>query len=147
MGLMPVRRWGLPQTQPHRAALAEGGCEGTCVPNIDRYDEFNLIFTGIQAAGPRLSPATWDRGIRSLPARQSRDPFAPSAYFSPGNHTFMKDYAFVWFDVGGVPPGGSRPGCWRLPQNGLRYRFEDWPSHPGDADIHVPGQPCQADAG
>lgn len=146
MGLMPVRRWGLPQTQPHRAALAEGGCEGTCVPNLDRYDEFNLVFTGIQAAGPRLSPATWDRGIRSLPARQSRDPFAPSAYFSPGNHSFMKDYAFAWFDVGGVPPGGSRPGCWRLPQDGLRYRLEDWPSHPGDADIHVAGQPCQGDA-
>ena len=147
-GLMPVRRLGDPAEQYHRKALIEGGC-GTCTrvsnESIRTYEQFLLLFTGVQSAGPRLTPANFDRGLRALPARQSRDPFAPSAYFAPGNHTFLKDFAFAWWDPTGLPPGGSSPGCWRLVEDGLRYRAEDWQNRPGDDGIKGEGQPCQGD--
>ena len=145
-GLMTQRRLGAPAGQYHQKAMAEGGCSSCNASTaFFAYEQFLLLFTGIQAAGPRLTPATFDRGLRALPARQSRDPFAPSAYFAPGNHTFLKDFAFAWWDPTGLPPGGSTPGCWRLVEDGLRYRAEDWRNRPGDDGIKGDGQPCQGD--
>ena len=144
-GLMTQRRLGAPAEQYHRKAMVEGGCPSCTAFTFD-YQQFLLLFTGIQSAGPRLTPANFDRGLRALPARQSRDPFAPSAYFAPGNHTLLKDFAFAWWDPTGLPPGGSTPGCWRLVEDGLRYRAEDWRNRPGDDGIKGDGQPCQGDA-
>lgn len=145
MGLMFWRRYDAPRTQYHNMAAAEGGCQGsTCSGRrlIDPYNLLQLVFGGIQAAGPKLTPAAFDRGLRSLPARQSDNPYSPSAYFAPNDYTFLKDLAFVRWDPTGKPPGSQTVGCWKLVEDGRRYRVEDWPSHPGDDDLEAP-QPCQ----
>jgi hypothetical protein len=146
-GLMERRRLGPPATQHHRMALAEGCPDCISAAHEDLYNTFLLIYTGIQAAGPRLNAANVDRGLHSLPARQSRDPYAPSAYFAPNNHSFLKDFAVVWWDPAGQPPADSRRGCWRLVEDGLRYRAEDWAGRPGDAGLQQasPEQPCQGE--
>ena len=144
LGLMDARRLGPPTEHNHRRAAAEGGCAG-CRVEERMYNHLLLLATGIQAAGPRLTPANFDKGLRALPARQSTDPFAPSAYFAPGNHSFVKDFAMVWWDSTGIPPGTSTPGCWRLVEDGLRYRAQDWQKRPGDEGIKGDGQPCQGD--
>ena len=153
-GLIDDRRLGPAVEQPKRLAVTEGGC-GECVAEERVYSDLLLLFSGIQAAGPRLTPAAFDKGLRALPARQSRDPLNPSAYFGPGDHFFAKDYMFGWWD-----PAGRRPmshasenpvvaglqGCWRLVEDGLRYRPEDWANGPqGDDGIQqrTPEQPCQ----
>ncbi len=106
------------------------------------YDAFNMLFYGIQAAGPRLTPENVDKGLHAIPARPSDDPYRPAAYFAPGNYSFMKDAMAIWWDPAGTPPGGANPGCYRLPRQGLRARAGEWPA--GDGDVQQPG-PCQGD--
>lgn len=144
-GLMGERRMGAPAEQHHRLAYAEG-CPGCPVEGVEVgvYNELLLLFTGIQAAGPRLTPTNVDRGLRALPARQSTDPFTPSAYFGARNHSFVKDFALAWWDPAARAPGGSPPGCWTLVEDGLRYRAVDWAKRRGDHGIGEPG-PCQGD--
>jgi hypothetical protein len=150
MGLMLDRRRGSFNEQPEKLALREA-CPD-CLPNsidIGIYNKLLLLFTGIQAAGPRLTPAGFERGLRALPPHQSGDPFVPTAYFSAGDHAFLKDYALVWWDSTGDPPGENpAPGCWRLIEDGRRYRAEDWPARQGgDQGVQqrVPEQVCQGE--
>ena len=142
-GLMGQRRLGQWAQQHHRQAIAS--CTD-CSADLEVYDQLMLLFTGIQAAGPRLTPANFDRGLRALPARQSRDPFQPSAYFGPTDHFFIKDFALGWWDPAGRAPSSRYVGCWRLVEDGLRYRPEDWAKGPlDDSGIQqrTPEQPCQ----
>jgi hypothetical protein len=150
MGLMLDRRRGSFNEQPEKLALREACAD--CLPNsidIGIYNKLLLLFTGIQAAGPRLTPASFERGLRALPPHQSGDPFVPTAYFSAGDHAFLKDYALVWWDSTGDPPGENpAPGCWRLIEDGRRYRAEDWPARQGgDQGVQqrVPEQVCQGE--
>lgn len=110
IGLMERRRLGTPAEQFHRQARAEACPDCNSFASEYLYNMFLLVYTGIQSAGPRLTPANVDRGLHALPARQSRDPFVPSAYFAPGNHSFVKDFAVVWWDGTGHPPNSCRPG-------------------------------------
>lgn len=107
------------------------------------YDSVSMLFYGIQAAGPRLTAENIDKGLHAIPARPSTDPFRPAAYFSPGNYSFMKDSMAIWWDPSGEPPGSSNRGCYRLPNDGRRFRAGEWPA--GDDDVKDPKAPCQAD--
>jgi hypothetical protein len=148
-GLMLDRRRGAFNEQPEKVALREA-CPD-CTPNagdIAKYSQLLLLFTGIQAAGPRLTPQSFDKGMRAIPPHNPGDPYVPTAYFGPGDHSFVKDYALAWWDSSGDAPSGPAPGCWRLVDGGRRYLVEDWASRQGgDAAIHqkVPTDPCQGE--
>ena len=114
--------------------------QGTDIPFL--YDMLNLLFWGIQASGPRLTPQNMDLGLHAIPARPSSDPYRPAAYFAPGNWTFVKDAMPIWWDATGQPPGSASRGCYRLPSEGRRFRASEWPS--GDALVKADG-PCQGD--
>ena len=107
------------------------------------YDQFTLLFWGIQAAGPRLTPENLDRGLHAIPQRGSSDPYKPAAYFAPGNYSFIKDSMAMWWDPSGQPPDATGTGCYRLPNLGRRFRAGDWLA--GDDDVKQAGQPCQGD--
>ncbi len=127
------------------ARAYQEGC--TSCPALTRpdaaflYDSLTMLFYGIQAAGPRLTPETLDKGMHAIPARASTDPYRPAAYFSLGNYTFIKDAMEIWWDPRGAAPGDTQPGCYRLVKDGLRFRAGDWRG--GDEDIQKPGPPCQ----
>lgn len=106
------------------------------------YDMLTMLFYGIQAAGPKLSADTIDRGLHSIPARGSDDPYRPAAYFAPGNYSFLKDAMEIVWDPSGRAPGAANAGCYRLPELGRRYRAGEWPA--GDDSIGKAG-PCQGD--
>lgn len=105
------------------------------------YDVLSLLMWGIQAAGARLTPENVDRGLHAIPERRSSDPASPAAYFTPGNYSWVKDAAGIWWDPRSTEPGGSRPGCYRLTGGGLRARAGDWPD--GDGGIRNDTDPCQ----
>lgn len=105
------------------------------------YDSFNMLFWGLQAAGPRLTPESLDKGLHAIPARGSPDPYKPAAYFAPGNYSFIKDAMEIWWDSQGQAPGDPALGCYRLPNGGRRFRAGEW--LPGDDDIQKVGVPCQ----
>jgi hypothetical protein len=146
-GLMLDRRRGPYGDQPERIALRDVCSD--CQPNsidIGIYDRLFMLFTGIQAAGPRLTPQSFDKGMRALPPHNQGDPYVPAAYFGPGDHSFIKDYPLVWWDSSGKVADAPEPGCWRLVEDGKRYRAEDWAGRQGaDTGIfqRVPAQPCQ----
>ena len=106
------------------------------------YESLAMLFYGIQSAGPRLTPENVDKGLHAIPAKASTDPFSPAAYFAPGNYSFVKDAMPIWWDPTGQPPGSSARGCYRLPEEGRRYRAGEWPE--GDDLVKAMG-PCQAD--
>lgn len=107
------------------------------------YDMLQLLFYGIQSAGPKLTIANVDRGLHSIEADKSTSPYKPAAYFDPGNYTFVKDAARIWWDPSGFPPGSGTAGCWRLADGGNRFRAGEF--GPTDARVKAPG-PCQGDA-
>ncbi len=108
------------------------------------YENLLMLFWGIQAAGPRLTPANLDKGLHAIPLKASTSPYQPAAYFAPGNYTFIKDSAAIWWDPQGQAPGSSSAGCYRMPGGGTRRRTGEWPS--GDDDLFKPETaPCQGD--
>lgn len=106
------------------------------------YDMFNMLFWGVQAAGPKLSPANLDRGLHAILPQGSSNPYKPAAYFAPGNYSFVKDAAAIWWDPAQRPPGSPETGCYRLPGDGRRLRSGEWET--GDTSVRSDG-PCQGD--
>ncbi len=104
------------------------------------YDSLRQLFTGIQVAGPRLSPANVDKGFHAIPATASTDPKTPACYYEPGDYTCVKDAMAMWWDPTGVT-GSPLQGCWRAMEAGRRYRAGDWPD--GDpTEQKRPEDPC-----
>jgi hypothetical protein len=114
--------------------------DGSYAPEI--YDTLQLLFTGIQLGGPRLTAQTIDRGLHAIPPTASPSPYRPAAYLVPGNWSYLKDAVGVWWDPRGQTPDAGAPGCYRLVAAGQRYRVGAWPS--GDASVKAAG-PCQGD--
>jgi hypothetical protein len=91
-------------------------------------------------AGPKLSPASIERGLRAVPAINSTDPYRPSCYFKPGEYTCVKDAVELWWDPNGDSPQDSAPGCWRMVADGRRYAVGKWPR--GDRAFDNRRDPC-----
>ncbi len=139
------RRGAIPQ-QAWSIAFKEG-CPNCEVPQEEVaaiYDSLTMLFYGVQAAGPRLTPQTIDKGMHAIPQRGSANPYKPAAYFAPGNYSYIKDAMEIWWDPVEPRPGDGRPGCYRLPNDGRRFRKGEWPE--GDNDVFKSG-PCQGPSG
>ena len=91
------------------------------------YPDLQTMFTGIQVAGPRLTPQTIDQGFHAIPAVQSGDPAVPACFFEPGDYTCVKDAMVAAWDPGGTDPQNGAKGCWRPFENGRRYLKGRWP--------------------
>jgi len=117
----------------------------TCV-RFPYYEDLRQLFTGIQVAGPNLTPTTIDRGFHAIPAVRSTNPFVPACYYDPADYTCIKDAMVETWDPQGLPEDDSQPrepGCWRLVESGLRYPAR-WPDGNLDAQA-TPDDPCNTD--
>jgi hypothetical protein len=144
-GITYSRRMGARPEQDWYQAFQEGcpGCTSTD-NRATQFDDLVLLFTGVQASGPKLTAANMDRGLHAIPERKSESPFVPAAYFTPGNYSWVKDASLVWWDPTGTAPGGSGNGCYRLVDEGRRSRAADWTV--GDDGVKGSDgaqQPCQ----
>jgi hypothetical protein len=99
-------------------------------------DPFQL-FLGIQVAGPRLTPSSIDQGFRAIPKIASSDPHLPACYYEPDDYTCVKDAQVEWWDSSGQS-SASTPGCYRMVEEGKRYRAGTWPNG-NVADLKRPG--------
>ena len=119
------------------------------VPRIDvetygceLYDGVRLIFTGIQVAGPKLTPKSMDTGFHAIPPGDSPDPEVGACFFQDErDYTCSKDSMLVHWDPAGKDPGASGSGCWRMIEGGKRYRAGRWPAR-DIAAIRRPDDPC-----
>ncbi|HEX9888321.1 MAG TPA: hypothetical protein VGA69_02500 [Nitriliruptorales bacterium] len=100
------------------------------------YVPIRQLFTGIQVAGPRLTPQAVDQGFHAIPATASTDPLVAACSYEPNDYTCVKDGIAMWWD-----PNAEDTGCYRIPEAGRRYLSGQWPQRPVDAD-RSPDDPC-----
>jgi hypothetical protein len=125
--------------------------------NFEIYHTFLSLFSGIQAAGPGLTPDAVQRGMFTFKSpdykgeqwlgRAKQDPYVPTGGYGgggPSRYTFVHTAQAWWYDPTGTPPGRSEPnGCIRVVEDGRRYFGPEWPR--GDADLFNPDDPCTED--
>ena len=112
-----------------------------CDGYANLYDDIRQLFTGIQLAGPKLTPAAMDEGFHAIPAKPSTGPTVPACYYLPGDYTCVKDAVGEWFDVTTPEPVDDSSGCWRMWLGGARYLPGKWPG--GDVnDRNQQRDPC-----
>lgn len=85
------------------------------------YNDLRQLFTGIQVAGPKLTPASIDVGFHAIPSVASSNPQVPACFYNPGDYTCVKDSVIEWWDPTGTDPNNSQPGCWRMIGSGTRF--------------------------
>jgi hypothetical protein len=97
------------------------------------YYQLYLLVIGIQGAGPHLTPETFEQGMFDYPEH-----LGPAGLwgFGPRDYTPMDDYHEFYWDPDGVSTYNGKPGTWRDPHPGKRYRH--------GADEMVPGPPSFA---
>jgi hypothetical protein len=104
------------------------------------------LYTAVQRAGPRLSPASVQQGLESF-RRDSPGPQSPTGWYGPGDHSFLKDMTVGLFNPTGQTPGGQDPaskgsGCYQLGLDAHRYLAGQWPAQD---TVTAPPTPCPAD--
>jgi hypothetical protein len=91
------------------------------------YEAMLLVASGVQMAGPHLTPQTFQQGLWN-----THFPNPPSPYFEGTvgfnhDHTFTKDQALVWYSAESTGPWGQS-GVWCYVNQGHRYTDADLPS-------------------
>jgi hypothetical protein len=105
-----------------------GDIEWACVDKT-WYPDIRQLFTGIQVAGPRLTPKRVDEGFHAIPAVPSSSAVVPACYYDPGDYTCVKDMTAEQWDPSGTPPDSTAgTGCWRMVEAGRRYVAGSWPA-------------------
>ena len=85
------------------------------------YVDLRQLFTGIQVAGPKLSPASMDKGFHAIPAVPSSSPAVPACYYDDADYTCVKDAMAMWWDPDATAPNSDAPGCYRAVLDGRRF--------------------------
>jgi hypothetical protein len=104
---------------------------------IQIYELLMQLFSAIQMAGANLNPNSVHTGLTSYERFDSDTNHSPTAYYTAGDYTYVKDFELLRWDItqappGGAdaPPGGSNGGCWIEIGGGQRHAADQWP--PGD---------------
>jgi hypothetical protein len=118
------------------------------------YASLRQLFTGIQVAGPRLTPQAMDQGYHAIPPKPSTSPQVPACYYEAGDYTCVKDAIQMYWDptapnADAVPHGptsANTQGCWRVVAGGRRYTAGQWPGQDPAAQ-RTSSDPCNGFAG
>ncbi|MHB8670286.1 MAG: type 1 periplasmic-binding domain-containing protein [Acidimicrobiales bacterium] len=101
------------------------------------YSALLQVFAAIQAAGPDLTPATFERGEFSLP------PSLPGAYlgawkFGPGIYDPLADFTLVRWSPNAVSKFDQTKGAWLACNGGQRYPYSDFSTLGNHSQISCP---------
>lgn len=105
------------------------------------YNDFRQLYTGIQVAGPTLTPTSLDQGFHAIPIIVSTDPQVPTCYYLAGDYTCVKDDAIEHWSSTARSTASSQPGCWLMVARGRRYLPGKFPTANLDA-MKNPADPC-----
>ncbi|MCA1840294.1 MAG: hypothetical protein ABR507_02375 [Actinomycetota bacterium] len=111
----------------------ETGDDGFSSTSYERYYELLALSSGIQMAGPHLTPETFAQGMTKagFPASGSgNDPlYYPGGGFSANDHSMVDDASMIWWsknDEGYTT--NVRVGTFCYVDHGKRYGLGQWPS-------------------
>jgi hypothetical protein len=98
----------------------------------DVYWMLLSLASGIQMAGPNLTPSTFQHALQQT---HFPNPYSPqmegAVGFDGGSYAMTTDAALTWWSdsaAGPYPDGGT--GTWCYVAHGRRYSLADWPSGP-----------------
>jgi hypothetical protein len=93
------------------------------------YWELLLVASGVQMAGPDLTPASFQDGLQHTTFPNPRDPLDEGHVgFQDGGHTMVDDYLFAWWNQAAPSPyAGDPPGSWCYAEDGEKYQLGQFP--------------------
>lgn len=110
----------------------ETGDDGYASAAYERYYELLVLASGIQMAGPELTPQSFQQGLfrAGFPAAGSGGPplWYPGGGFGPGDHSMVEDAAMIWYsqsDQGYTT--NVRRGTYCYVRHGKRYGLGQFP--------------------
>lgn len=155
--LLPVqaRPWfqALQAVQPQLVGTLSqsGGLYETMAFSVRAYNQLLVLATGIQVAGPVLTPDTLAQGLMATTfsnhAAGEAPAWQPSVGFGPGDHSFTNDYALAWWDdtlpsLDVMSAGLRATGSWCYLDRGARFGPGRYPA--GAADRFFSStEPCR----
>ena len=108
-----------------------------------------LIASGIQQAGPHLTPQTFEQGLQQTrfpnPGADGPPYYQARVGFGPGNHSMIDTFAPIWFDPNAASyayntEGGQQStGAFCYVNRGVRFALGEWPT--GEPAFRQP--PCR----
>lgn len=144
-GAFGVGNWNkqpqLPLEPWHQAAIAGGGDSrgvGLAVTGRAFYQEMLLLASGIQMAGPHLTPESFAQGLHSTtfpnPGAGTAPLYQGTVGFSPGDQIMVDDYLQFWLDTRtsgsevSSSPANNQHKAFCLVARGRRYNVASWPT-------------------
>lgn len=113
------------------------------------YQSLLLLASGIQSAGPTLTPDTFAAGLMNTgfpnPGAGEAPFWQPAVGFGPGDHSFYDDFALAWWNSSADPVGfGGLPGrgSWCYLDRGARWAVGEYPSN-ADSKFFDTSAPCR----
>jgi hypothetical protein len=103
-----------------------------------------LMMDGIQEAGPRLTPQTFQDGLFKMGHRYPVEPWAIGGGFGPDDYSYMDNVGEVWFNLNVNNPENSNPGAYVWSYNAKRFKRGELPADDGELFHHgvtTPGGP------
>lgn len=94
------------------------------------YNSIRQLFTGIQVAGPDLTPQSIDEGFHAIPAVPSTNPQVPACFYPPNDYTCVQDDAIEWYNPNApaTKTDDGEPGSWQMVFNGKRFLPGEFPT-------------------
>ncbi|HUR48818.1 MAG TPA: hypothetical protein VMY88_04700 [Acidimicrobiales bacterium] len=105
------------------------------------YEDLRQLFTGIQVAGPKVTPESVDKGFHAIPAHPSSSADSPACFYLPNDYSCVKDNALWQWDRNAVSDYSSAPGCYRMVNAAERHLVGKWPQRDITAAAK-PDDPC-----
>jgi hypothetical protein len=108
------------------------------------YEEMYIMAIGLQMAGPDLTPANFEAGMRAYPGSQANAPNAlygtwsfPTGHFSPES-----DSALIYWDPNKVSPYNGKVGAYVIMSP--RYKSGQYPDAPPPLPSNFPITPSSS---
>jgi hypothetical protein len=125
----PQMPWYTAMRQGDPSASIPTGTTGYQVDNF--YEQMLVLASGIQLAGPHLTPATFQSGLQRAvfpdPGSGGAPYYQSGVGFGGGSHAMKTDAAMVWFD--NTQPGTENPqstGAICYVRHGERHGLDGW---------------------
>ena len=111
---------------------------------LHQYRTVLLMASGLQMAGPRLTPATLERGLhRARFPNPSHRIMAGAVGFGDRDHSMTDDVAEMWWSNDAESPYDDGRGAWCYFGGGVRHAKGSWPE--GEDALFDP--PCDSGSG
>jgi hypothetical protein len=113
-------------------AAADVGVTGVYSGANLLYAYMHLLVGGIQAAGPQLTPASFERGLLTSEPyggwERSKNPAVPMVRWGPDDYTAVEDSRHTYWSPDATSKIDGKPGAYIALEGGRRWEIGTWPA-------------------